>query len=114
MKDVIDITKIVKSKSLLSRLQADVVLAYLKANKNYTSIDMKRIEGCTTVFVNHLILSYNRQHKFNRHKKLIFFNVKNPIVVYKIQEAHFNFFDKKTATSYIKLHDKLVRDVLNS
>ena len=31
----------------------------------------------------------------------------------KIQEAQFKFFDKKCSKKYIKMHDKILNDVLN-
>ena len=113
MKEGVDITKIVGSKTLLSRGQADKVLEHLKTNGK-VDLDMKRVDGCTNAFVSHLIYNYNKANKFDRFKKLIFFNVKNPVVVYKIQEAQFHFFDKEKSKRYIKMHDKILNDVLNS
>lgn len=111
MKKTNDITKIVRS-SLLTRLDAEKALYYLTEH-DIKEIDMKKVEGATTVFVDSLIYQYNKLVKFDRYKKLIFFNVKNPIVVMKIQEAQFKFFDKKCSKKYIKMHDKILNDVLN-
>ena len=112
MKKTNDITKIVGAKSLLSQRQAEKVLAYLKDDGD-KYLDMKNVEGCTNAFVHKLIYEYNKFTKFERSSKLIFFNVKNPIVALKIQEAQFIFFDKKKAKSYIKMHDKIMNEILN-
>lgn len=109
----IDITKIVGSKSLLTRTQADKVLNYLIENGN-KDLDMKKVDGCTSVFVNRLVYGYNKFKKFNRSGKLIFFNVSNPIVVLKIQEAQFDYFTKKESKRVIKLHDKLLDEALKN
>lgn len=111
MKKINDITKIVGAKSLLSQKQAEKVLDYLK-NGGDTYLDMKSVDGCTNAFVHKLVYEYNKFIKFERSGKLIFFNVKNPIVALKIQEAQFIFFDKKRAKSYIKMHDKIMNEIL--
>lgn len=107
-----DITKMVGSKNLLTRGHAEKALAYLIEN-DIREIDMKKAKGATSNFVDTLIYQYNKHVKFHRSLKLIFFNVKNPIVVLKIQEAQFKFFDKKGAKQYIKMHDKLMENILN-
>ena len=111
MKKTNDITKIVKD-NLLTRLDAEKALSYIIEN-DIKEIDMKKVKGATTVFIDSLIYQYNEHTKFDRYKKLIFFNVKNPIVVLKIQEAQFKFFDKKCAKKYIKMHDKIMKNILN-
>jgi hypothetical protein len=113
MKEGVDITKIVGSKTLLMPSQVDTVLEYLKTNGK-VDFDMKKVEGCTNAFISNLIYKYNKSVKFDRSNKLIFFNVKNPVVVLKIQEAQFNFFDKVGAKKYIKMHDKILKDVLKN
>ena len=107
-----DITKIVGSKSLLTRGHVDKALAYL-IEHDIKEIDMKKVQGATSNFIDTLIYQYNKHVKFHRSLKLIFFNVENPIVVLKIQEAQFKFFDKKGAKQYIKMHDKLMENILN-
>lgn len=114
MKEGVDITKIVGNKRLLTHKQADLVLDYLKKNPSVRDLNMKKVEGCTSAFVNYLIYQYNKSKKFDRYSKLIFFHVKNPIVVLKIQEAQFTYFDKKTAERNIKIHEKILNEVLNS
>jgi len=113
MKTSINIAKFLNYRNPLTANQADVVLKYL-ISKDIKEISLKNVAHCTSAFLNYLILNYNRHTKFDRHKKLIFFNVKNPVVVLKIQEAQFNFFDKKTSKKYIKMHNKIMKEVLNS
>jgi hypothetical protein len=112
MKKTNDITKIVGSKSLLSQTQAGKVLEYLKDGDD-KYLDMKNVDGCTNAFVHKLVYEHNKSTKFERSSKLIFFNVKNPILALKIQEAQFIFFDKKKSKSYIKMHDKIMKEILN-
>lgn len=112
-KDSFDITKVVNSKKLLTRNQADVVLDYIKLNPN-KYIDFKNVESCTSPFINHLIFNYNSSIDFDRHRKLVFFNVKEPIVSLKIQESQFNFFTKEVATYWVEFHNKLINDILEN
>jgi hypothetical protein len=114
MEEGVDITKITGSNNLLTRKQAELVLDYLKENPKVRDLNMKKVEACTSAFVNFLIYHYNKSKKFDRYSKLIFFNVKNPVVVLKIQEAQFEYFDKKTAKRNIKIHEKILNEVLNS
>lgn len=112
-KTTTDITKIVKNKSLILPSQVKIVLDYLKEHK-INELDMKKVENFSSGFAVCLIHEYNKSVKFRRFEKLLFFNVKNPIWVYKIQEAQFNFFDKETAKKYIKIHDKILNNIINS
>lgn len=93
--------------------QADWVLEEIMKHPN-KYISFRKVRNCTSVFINHLIYNYNILVDFDRHRKLVFFHVKEPIIALKIQESQFNFFTKEGAQYYVELHDKLVNDMLEN
>lgn len=109
----VNLVKIAGSKTLLSPQQAQSVLDHIKELKDFV-IDFRGVSNCTLAFVNTLIYNHNKRVKFDKYKRLVFINIKEPMIAKKIQNAMFDYSDKEESKRIIKHQNKLLKDILRS